>query len=104
MLTIFTKVAHAASGNAAANAAVDTLLAKINDNIVTPLVALVFALATLLFIWGIFEFMFSSGDPGKRAQGSNHILWGVVGMFIMVSVYGIIRLVLSTVGVEDAPF
>lgn len=81
------------------NPAVAGILAKVLDNIVNPLVTLVFALATVIFLWGVYQYMISDADGGKRAEGAQHILWGVVGMFIMVSVWGIIRFVLSTLDI-----
>ena len=95
------KVAHAA--NTGADAVINTIMPKIVANIVQPLVALIFALATLIFVWGIFGFFINGEDSDARKTGQMHILWGNVGMAIMVSVYGIIRFVASTVG-QTAPF
>ncbi|MBI5126471.1 MAG: hypothetical protein HZA80_01780 [Candidatus Taylorbacteria bacterium] len=81
------------------NPAVAGILSKVLDNVVNPIVDLVFALATVIFIWGLYQYFISEADGAKRAEGAQHILWGVVGMFIMVSVWGIIRFVLSTIGV-----
>ncbi len=80
------------------NAVVNQIVPKIVDNIVVPIVELLFALATLYFIYGLFVFFTGSGDATKRKQGQDHILWGVIGIFIMVSVYGIIRFVASSLG------
>lgn len=76
-------------------------LAKIVTVIVVPIVSLVFVLAVLLFIWGIAGLIIYRENPEKREEGQRNILWGVVGMFIMVSVYGIIRLIANTVGVSS---
>ena len=73
------------------------IVSKIVANIVMPLITFIFALAVLLFIWGIIGF-FLSGDEAKRKQGQDHILWGTIGIAIMVSVFGIVRLVANTVG------
>ena len=94
------KVAHAA--DTGASAVVNTIVPKIVANIISPLVQLLFALATVIFIWGLIGFFMGSENAEARKTGVNHILWGIIGMAIMVSVYGIIRFVASTVGV-DAP-
>ena len=86
-----------------ANPVVGPLITKIVNVIVTPLVALLFVLAVLMFIWGLFGLIRKGDDPTARKEGQMHILWGVIGMFIMVGVYGIIRLIANTVGVPD-PF
>jgi ABC-type dipeptide/oligopeptide/nickel transport system permease subunit len=95
LLSIFTKIANAASS---ADAMVNEIMPRIIDNIVMPIVQFIFALATIYFIYGLFVFFTGSADATKRKQGQDHILWGVIGIFIMISVYGIIRFVASSVG------
>jgi hypothetical protein len=99
-MSILPKIAHAASS---ADAVVNNIVPKIVDNIVTPLLELLFFLTLVLFIWGLIGFFKSGDDAEKRKEGQQHILWSVIGMFIMVSVYGILRLVAATVG-QSAPF
>ena len=78
-------------------------MAKVSDNIVSPIVAVLFLVAFVVFVYGMFEMISSQDDSDKRKNGKNAILWGVIGMVIMVSVYGIIRLIANTLGVGD-PF
>ena len=60
------------------------------------LVPLVFAVAFLVFIWGVFEyFIRGGGDEGKREQGKQLMLWGIIGFVLMVSIWGIVN-ILST--------
>jgi hypothetical protein len=92
-----TKVVHAAT----TDSAISGILSKVMDNVVIPLVEFVFALAMVLFFWGIFQYFIKSDDGAKRAEGAQSILWGIVGMFIMVSVWGIIRFVLSSINVQS---
>lgn len=89
------KIAHAASS---ADAVVNSIVPKIVDNIVMPLIQLIFALATLVFIWGLIGFFRNGEDSAERTKGQQHILWGVIGIAIMVSAFGIIRLVANSVG------
>lgn len=88
------KVAHASG----ADTVVNTIVPKIVANIVIPILELVFFLAVFLFIWGLLGFFMNGEDTTKREEGRQHILWGVIGMTIMVSVYGIIRFVASSLG------
>lgn len=86
-----------------ADAVVNTIVPKIVDNIVLPILGILFSFTILVFIWGLYGFF--KGDEDSRNQSKQHILWGVVGLFIMISVYGIIRLVASIVGQSSAlPF
>ena len=67
--------------------------------IINPLLALIFALGLLVFVWGIVEFMWGmSTEAGKKDEGKKHMLWGLVGMFVMVAAYAIIKIIASTLG------
>ncbi len=94
-MSFLPKIAHAASS---ADAVVNSIVPKIVEHIVMPIVQLAFALAVVVFVWGLIGFFRNGDESAERTKGQQHILWGVVGMAIMVSVYGIIRLVANTVG------
>ncbi len=68
--------------------------------IISPLISLLFALATLIMIWGAFEFITNAADSKGREKGKQHLLWGIIGLFIMVSAVGILRIVTETFGVH----
>lgn len=55
--------------------------------LIIPVVA---ALALFAFIKGLVSFIFNAGDTKSHAEGRNLMVWGVIALFIMVSVYGII--------------
>ncbi|OHB10711.1 MAG: hypothetical protein A3G05_00980 [Candidatus Zambryskibacteria bacterium RIFCSPLOWO2_12_FULL_45_14] len=84
---------------------ISDLLNKINQFILNPLILLAFAVALLVFFWGIFQFIASQTADTKREEGKRKIFWGLFGMFIMFSAYGLIRLVLGTFGISPSyPF
>lgn len=95
LMSFLPEIAHAASG---ADDTVNSIVPLIVDNIVMPVVELVFVLAILVFTWGMIGFFKNGEDSEERSKGKQHILWGIVGIAIMVSVFGIIRLVANTVG------
>ena len=82
---------------AAVPQAVTDIITKIEANVVNPVLVLLFAVALLVFIWGVFNYIVHADDPTKRAEGGKGIIYGFIGMFIMFSVFGIINLIASTV-------
>lgn len=75
---------------------VETFFGNFVDFINGTLVPLVFALAFLMFIWGVFKyFILGGGDEEKRAEGKQLMLWGIIAFVVMVSVWGIVN-ILST--------
>ena len=75
------------------------LLGKISQVILNPLITLVFAVAFLVFVVGIIQFVGSETADTKREEGKKKIFYGLLGMFIMFSAYGLIRLILNTFGI-----
>lgn len=75
---------------------VDQFILNLAHVIINPLIQLMFAVALVVFLWGILEYIKGAGSPDSREQGSRHILWGIVGLFIMIGVYGIITLFKNT--------
>ena len=71
--------------------------------VIKPLIALLIAAAAVVFLWGIFEFIAGQDDEKKRAQGKQHILWGIVGLFVMVGAYGILEILARTFGISIQP-
>lgn len=83
---------------------VTELLRRINNAIVNPIILLAFSASLLVFFWGIVEFIRSETVDKSRAQGQRKIIYGLVGMLVMISAYGIIGLILDTLGLpQPAP-
>ncbi len=87
--------------SAALNNTVATSLSKIISVIVVPIVTVVFAAAVVYFVWGAAGLILNKDDAEKRTTAEWHILYGVIGMFIMISAYGIIRLIANSIGVAS---
>jgi hypothetical protein len=72
------------------------LVGKFVTYIIDPAILVVFALGFFLFIWGLVEFLYKLNQGGDNKEGKQHMIWGIVGMLIMVSVYGIVALMDNT--------
>lgn len=57
-------------------------------------------LATLVFLWGILKYITAGGDAAKIAEARSYILWGIVGLAVMASVWAIISYLKDTLGIE----
>lgn len=80
-------------------AAVNQVILKINAVILNPIITLLFALALVMFLWGVFQYVVMQDSDAMHEQGRNHMFWGLIGMFIMFSVFAIIKLVTGTFGI-----
>ena len=75
--------------------AASSLIDKFVDYIIDPAILVIFAAGFFLFTWGLVQFIYKL-DEGAQSSGKQHMLWGIVGMLIMVSVYGIISIIDDT--------
>jgi len=82
--------------------AVQGLIGKFSEFIITPAIFLVFTAGFFLFVWGLVQFLWNL-DEGSHQEGKDHMLWGIAGMFIMVAVYGIIAMISNTFDLGIGP-
>ncbi len=68
-------------------------------NIATPLVV---ALALLFFFWGLAMYILNAGNEEKKAEGKNIMIWGIIALFIMVSVFGIVKVLQDTFDIKSS--
>lgn len=65
----------------------------------TIVVPIIFSLAFAAFIWGVVNYFFiGAGDETKRTEGRQFVLWGILGMVVLFSVWGFVNILLSTLG------
>lgn len=68
------------------------VLLKFERFVIGPAMQVVFAAGFLLFMWGLVQFLWNLDEGGAQDEGKQHMFWGIIGMFIMVSVWGIINI------------
>ncbi|OHA26854.1 MAG: hypothetical protein A3C06_02315 [Candidatus Taylorbacteria bacterium RIFCSPHIGHO2_02_FULL_46_13] len=60
-------------------------------------------IAVFVIVWGIFKFILNAGDEEARKTGRSFILWGVVGIFLMLSVWGLVNILYNTIPLDTTP-
>ncbi|OGG68913.1 hypothetical protein A3E65_02455 [Candidatus Kaiserbacteria bacterium RIFCSPHIGHO2_12_FULL_56_13] len=72
-----------------------SLLIDIINNILVPVL---FAVAFIVFIWGAFQtFIWGANSEEVKEHGKNLMLWGLIGFFVMVSVWGLVNILTGTI-------
>ena len=80
---------------------VDTFIANVNREIINPVILFLFALAVVYFLYGMLEFILNGANDEKKTTGRKHMLWGIVGIAIMMGVWFFLGLIVNTLGLED---
>jgi len=73
----------------------NTILYLING-VLTPLI---FAVAFITFLWGIYRYFIAGGDSDEgQKKGKQLMLYGIIGFVVMVSLWGLVNVVATTFG------
>ncbi len=79
---------------------------NVTNNVLTSAVTLLMTAAFLFFFYGIVVFILGrvsgKGDLKKIEDGKQFMLWGLIALFVMVSVWGIIRLAQEMLDVKGS--
>lgn len=76
-------------------------VAKVNDFILTPLILFMVGVALLVFFYGLFEYLVKADSDDGRETGRKHIMWGLIGLFVMTSAFAILKIAVATFGLEQ---
>ena len=80
-----------------------TKVAQIFTNVstlATTLIAVTFTLAAAMFGWGIAKLIFAAGDPQKITEAKGTIWWGVIGIFVIATIGGIVFFIGQYLGID----
>jgi len=60
--------------------------------LINPLIVILVGVALLVFFWGLAKFIFRVGGDENAVEGGKRLMiWGLIALFVMLSVWGIIR-------------
>lgn len=62
------------------------------------LIPLLIAIGLLVFLWGMAKFILHAEEEDEREEGRKLMLWGAIGLFVMVSFWGLTKILLGTFG------
>lgn len=77
---------------------ISTLVSDIGG-IVNQVIPILFALALLGFFYGLVMYIFGKED--NKDQAKKTMIWGVVALFVMASVWGLVTFIGTAVGVSQ---
>jgi peptidoglycan biosynthesis protein MviN/MurJ (putative lipid II flippase) len=59
-------------------------------------IALLFAVATLVFLFGVIQYVIAGGDEKKGATARSYMLYGIIGLAVMAAAWGLVNLLVDT--------
>jgi len=73
-----------------------SLITNIIKCLLNPLVVLMVGLSIIIFIWGVFKFIRSDSGSDDKSAGRAFMFWGIVGIFVMISLWGLVNVLQHT--------
>lgn len=96
-LSLSPMLAFAQEGNLGGLERLVQQFGDILNNLVIPIL---FALAIIYFFWGLVKYIQSAGDPKAASEGKSIMIYGIIALVVMASVYGLIAWVQTAFGIS----
>jgi hypothetical protein len=74
------------------------LILGIINNVLVPVL---FAIAFIVFLYGVFKYFIFDAASSDKSEGARFILYGIVGFAIMICVWGLVNIVVGTFGLDS---
>ena len=85
-----------------ANANFSDVLNMITCMLSSSVIPLIFALAVVMFVWGVVQYVINNDEEAKKAKGRQFMLWGIIALAVMVSVWGLVHILSATFNINYA--
>jgi hypothetical protein len=80
-------------------AAAQSIVARVEAAFLFPLISFLFAMALLYFMWGAYQFVANADSDSARDTGKSHMMYGIIGMLVMISAFAILKIAAGTFGI-----
>lgn len=69
------------------------------QNLLNNIIPILLIIGTIVFLWGVIMYLTAGADEERRANARQLMIWGLVGLFVMVAVWGIVNVLVGFFGV-----
>jgi fumarate reductase subunit D len=69
------------------------------QQLVNQIIPILLIIGTIVFLWGVIMFLTAGADEEKRAGARSLMIYGLIGLFVMVAVWGIVNVLVGFFGV-----
>lgn len=73
-------------------------------NFLSQAVILLVAFAVVFFLYGILKYIARGDDEESQKKGKNIMIYGIIGLFVMVSFWGIVNILINTFQLDTSPY
>lgn len=88
-----------ASADGVSTSYIDSIMTAVR-NIINAALPIIIAGAVVWFVYGIARYVMA-GDDGAKEAAKDKIIYGIIGLVVMVSVWGLVNIVVRTLGLDS---
>ena len=70
------------------------------SGILNRIIPFIIGLTVFIILWGIFTYITHAAEEEKRVEARQFIIWGIMGVFFMLSIWGFVNLLLNSFDIE----
>lgn len=78
------------------------LMENLTEQILSPLIGILMTAALVAFFYGVVKYLAKLSSDKDRAAGKDLMIWGVVALFVMVSVWGLVNFIRSSLDLDNS--
>ncbi len=78
---------------------INGILCKISS-ILGAVIPVIIALGVVYFVWGVISYVIA-GDEEAKTAGRDRIIFGIIGLAVIVGVWGLVRILTNTFGLDN---
>ncbi len=78
-----------------------SLVSLVIGSVFSPLTGLLIGAAVVYFLAGVLKYVRQVSDDKAREEGRKMMLYGIVALFVMISVWGLVNVLRGTFLLED---
>lgn len=67
----------------------------------TYIIPILIGVGVVVFFYGIVKYILGQGDMGKQKEARGLMVWGIVALFVMVSVWGLVKVLQNTFDIQN---
>ena len=73
-------------------------------DILSQAVIILISLAVVFFLYGILKYIGRGDDEESQKKGKNIMIYGIIGLFVMISFWGIVNILINTFELDTTPY
>lgn len=78
---------------------IEAILCRIS-NILNTIIPIIIVLGVVYFVWGVVSYVLSGDEEAKKA-GRDRMIFGIIGLVVIVSMWGLVKVVTDTFGLTN---